>query len=251
MLGEWTASTTGGLGVYLLEQNSRLNTAGVFAAILLLSAIGIVGFLLVAGAEKLATPWRTRPTPRRLPFGGARARAPPPQLQRPSKEAAHEGPGRSRPSRSGRGARACRRDGGTRSPPRAASKLTTMRMVQEWPVADGFWIPWIVARDKGWYKAAGIDLQIIPPPTVADTVKFLGTGRADIGFTTILDVIFAKAQNAPIVVDRRLLAVEQLGPDRPPGREVHRREPEGQDGRHLQRRVDEGAAQHHARAPRT
>jgi ABC-type nitrate/sulfonate/bicarbonate transport system permease component len=72
VLGEWTASTTGGLGVYLLEQNSRLNTAGVFAAILLLSAIGIVGFLVVAGAEQLATPWRTRSTPRRLPFGRAR-----------------------------------------------------------------------------------------------------------------------------------------------------------------------------------
>ena len=81
----------------------------------------------------------------------------------------------------------------------AAQKLTTIRMVQEWPVADGFWIPWIVARDKGWYKAAGIDLQIIPPPTVADTVKFIGTGRADLGFTTILDVIFAKEQGAPIV----------------------------------------------------
>src|SRR5207253_10088498 len=78
VLGEWTASTTGGLGVYLLEQNSRLNTAGVFAAILLLSAIGIAGFLIVAGVEHLATPWRTRSTPRRLPFrlvpaqGGAR-----------------------------------------------------------------------------------------------------------------------------------------------------------------------------------
>jgi putative hydroxymethylpyrimidine transport system substrate-binding protein len=89
--------------------------------------------------------------------------------------------------------------GGTRSTASGStSKLTTIRMVQEWPVADGFWIPWIVARDKGWYKAAGIDLKIIPPPTVADTVKFLGTGSADIGFTTILDVIFAKAQNAPI-----------------------------------------------------
>jgi ABC-type nitrate/sulfonate/bicarbonate transport system permease component len=69
VLGEWTASTTGGLGVYLLEQNSRLNTAGVFAAILLLSAIGIAGFLLVAGGERLATPWRSRSTPRRLPLG--------------------------------------------------------------------------------------------------------------------------------------------------------------------------------------
>jgi ABC-type nitrate/sulfonate/bicarbonate transport system permease component len=68
VLGEWTASTTGGLGVYLLEQNSRLNTAGVFAAILLLSAIGIAGFLIVAGVEHLVTPWRTRSTPRHLPL---------------------------------------------------------------------------------------------------------------------------------------------------------------------------------------
>jgi NitT/TauT family transport system permease protein len=65
VLGEWVASITPGLGTYLLEQNSRLNTAGVYAAILLLSAIGIVGFLVVAGIERLATPWRTRATPRR------------------------------------------------------------------------------------------------------------------------------------------------------------------------------------------
>ncbi len=68
VLGEWTASTTGGLGSYLLEQSSRLNTAGTFAAILLLAGIGIAGFLVVAGAERLATPWRTRSTPRRLPL---------------------------------------------------------------------------------------------------------------------------------------------------------------------------------------
>jgi ABC-type nitrate/sulfonate/bicarbonate transport system permease component len=78
VLGEWTASTTGGLGVYLLEQSSRLNTAGTFGAILLLSAIGIAGFLIVAAAEQLATPWRTRSTPRRLPFrGSARSRSRP------------------------------------------------------------------------------------------------------------------------------------------------------------------------------
>ena len=84
VIGEWTASTTGGLGVYLLEQNSRLNTAGVFAAILLLSAIGIAGFLLVALAEQLSTPWRTRPTPRRLPFRRApraRGRAVPASIE--------------------------------------------------------------------------------------------------------------------------------------------------------------------------
>lgn len=87
----------------------------------------------------------------------------------------------------------------TSAPAASTAELTKIRMVQEWPVADGFWIPWIVARDKGWYEAAGIDLEIIPPPTVADTVKYIGTGRAEIAFTTILDVIFAKEQNAPIV----------------------------------------------------
>jgi len=184
VIGEWTASTTGGLGAYLLEQSSRLNTAGTFAAILLLSAIGIVAFLLVAGGEQLATPWRTRSTPRRLPRIGrrnkmkARLGALTVLVLALALVAAFGG----RPSAASSG----------------AAKLTKVRMVQEWPVADGFWIPWIVARDKGWYKAAGIDLQIIPPPTVADTVKFLGTGRADIGFTTILDVIFAKEQGAPI-----------------------------------------------------
>jgi len=77
--------------------------------------------------------------------------------------------------------------------------VTKVRMVQEWPVPDALWIPWVVAKDKGYYADAGIDLEIIPPPTVADTVKFLGTNEAEIGFTTILDVIFAKDQNAPVV----------------------------------------------------
>ena len=85
------------------------------------------------------------------------------------------------------------------SAPSHTQKLTTISMVQEWPVADAFWVPWVVAEQKGWYKQAGIDLKIIPPPTVADTIKFVGTGRADIGFTTILDVIFAKEQGAPVI----------------------------------------------------
>jgi ABC-type nitrate/sulfonate/bicarbonate transport system permease component len=81
LFGEWVATTTPGLGTYLLEQNSRLNTAGVFAAIFLLAVIGIGGFLIVAGVEKLATPWRTRSTPRRFPLRraarpGGRAAAP-------------------------------------------------------------------------------------------------------------------------------------------------------------------------------
>lgn len=77
--------------------------------------------------------------------------------------------------------------------------VTTVKMVQEWPVPDGFWIPWVVAKNKGYYKAAGIDLQILPPPNTAATAQYLGTGRADLAFDTSMDIVFGRAQNAPMV----------------------------------------------------
>jgi ABC-type nitrate/sulfonate/bicarbonate transport system permease component len=61
VIGEWTASTSGGLGAYLLQANSRLNTAGTFAAIGFLAALGLASFFLVVIAEFLLTPWRHSP----------------------------------------------------------------------------------------------------------------------------------------------------------------------------------------------
>jgi len=68
VLGEWTATLTPGLGNYLLTKNSQLDTAAVYGAVLLLSAIGVAGFLFVSAFERLATPWRTRTTARRWPI---------------------------------------------------------------------------------------------------------------------------------------------------------------------------------------
>jgi ABC-type nitrate/sulfonate/bicarbonate transport system permease component len=65
VIGEWTASITPGLGKDLLLKNSRLDTAGVYADVLLLTAIGLGGFLLMTILERLSTPWRTRGTARR------------------------------------------------------------------------------------------------------------------------------------------------------------------------------------------
>jgi ABC-type nitrate/sulfonate/bicarbonate transport system permease component len=65
VLGEWAATTEAGLGTYLQIQNSRVNVDAVYAAVLLLTAIGVTGFVLVLAAERLATPWRTRATARR------------------------------------------------------------------------------------------------------------------------------------------------------------------------------------------
>jgi len=80
-----------------------------------------------------------------------------------------------------------------------AADLTKITFVQEWPTPDGFWIPWILGSKKGFYAEEGIEIEIVVPPTVADTMKFLGTARADVAFTTVMDVIFARGEQAPVV----------------------------------------------------
>lgn len=65
VIGEWSASTSGGLGAYLLQANSRLNTAGTFSAIAFLALLGVLSFLLVLLLEYLVTPWRSSSTARR------------------------------------------------------------------------------------------------------------------------------------------------------------------------------------------
>ncbi len=62
VIGEWTASAKQGLGTYLLTANAQMNTAGVYATMLLLTAIGVGSFLIVLWLETIATPWRTRST---------------------------------------------------------------------------------------------------------------------------------------------------------------------------------------------
>ncbi|XOD69958.1 MAG: ABC transporter permease [Sodalis sp. (in: enterobacteria)] len=63
VIGEWTSSTSGGLGSYLLQANSRLNTAGTFAAIAFLALLGVLSFLILLALEFLMTPWRYNSMP--------------------------------------------------------------------------------------------------------------------------------------------------------------------------------------------
>lgn len=65
VIGEWTASANQGLGTYLISANASMDTAGVYGATLILTAIGITSFLLIVLLENLATPWRTRSVARR------------------------------------------------------------------------------------------------------------------------------------------------------------------------------------------
>jgi ABC-type nitrate/sulfonate/bicarbonate transport system permease component len=80
VIGEWTASSQQGLGTYLLSANSSFNIQLVFGVTILLTAIGIISFLLVMAVEAVATPWRNRSTAPRLslPPGPRRLRGPVP-----------------------------------------------------------------------------------------------------------------------------------------------------------------------------
>lgn len=72
VLGESTASTTGGLGVYLSIHQSRFDTPGVFAAVVVLAAVGLIAFLVIAAWELSITPWRrTSIAPRRRRYRAA------------------------------------------------------------------------------------------------------------------------------------------------------------------------------------
>jgi NitT/TauT family transport system substrate-binding protein len=71
-------------------------------------------------------------------------------------------------------------------------------MIQDWPTPWVGWIPWVVADSKGYFKDAGVEVDIKAPATVSDPVKFISTGRADVAFTTSLDVVLAAEQGAPV-----------------------------------------------------
>jgi len=68
IIGELVASTGSSLAGFQRTANSSLDTPAVWGTTLLMTAIGIGWFLLVVGLERLTTPWRSRPTRRRLPF---------------------------------------------------------------------------------------------------------------------------------------------------------------------------------------
>jgi ABC-type nitrate/sulfonate/bicarbonate transport system permease component len=62
VIGEWTASSRMGLGTFLLSANAQMNTVGVYAAMMLMTLIGVGSFVFLLVIEYFATPWRHRAT---------------------------------------------------------------------------------------------------------------------------------------------------------------------------------------------
>ena len=58
VIGEWTASSTKGLGTYLLTSKASLNTAAVYGDTLLLTVIGVGSFVIMLILGVIVTPWQ-------------------------------------------------------------------------------------------------------------------------------------------------------------------------------------------------
>jgi NitT/TauT family transport system substrate-binding protein len=71
--------------------------------------------------------------------------------------------------------------------------LSTVRVVFDWPGIDFEAVPLTVGNARGFYKKAGLNVQIVIPPSTSTTVKMLAVGKGDIGFDTTTDVVFGQA----------------------------------------------------------
>jgi ABC-type nitrate/sulfonate/bicarbonate transport system permease component len=76
IIGELVASQGQSLAGYQRAANGFLDTATVWGLTLVMTAIGIGFFLLVAGLERVATPWRTRSVARHWPWDRSRGPEP-------------------------------------------------------------------------------------------------------------------------------------------------------------------------------
>jgi ABC-type nitrate/sulfonate/bicarbonate transport system substrate-binding protein len=94
-------------------------------------------------------------------------------------------------------AAACGSSGGQQATG-SSSGPTTVRVIYDWPGIDFEAVPIVVGQKEGFYKKAGLDVQLILPPDNATTVKMLAVGKGDIGFDTTSDVAFARAAGIPV-----------------------------------------------------
>ena len=82
--------------------------------------------------------------------------------------------------------------------PRSATTIT-VRVAPEWRVPSALWIPMLVARARGYYRSAGIDVEIVLPSESASTTALLAAGAADLGFASTPELVYARRARRPVV----------------------------------------------------
>ena len=76
---------------------------------------------------------------------------------------------------------------------------TTITFAYDFPGPDFELTPVVVAKDLGYFKAAGLNVNVSFPPDTSSTTKLLATGSAQIGFLTTTDMGVAVNAGAPVL----------------------------------------------------
>jgi ABC-type nitrate/sulfonate/bicarbonate transport system substrate-binding protein len=108
------------------------------------------------------------------------------------------------------------------SPPAGhpAKSPTTLRVVFDWPGIDFEAVPLTVGNARGFYKKAGLNVQIVIPPSTSTTVKMLAANKGDIGFDTTTDVVFAQAAGIDVKSIANYSQDNDWGLVAPPGKKI-------------------------------
>jgi ABC-type nitrate/sulfonate/bicarbonate transport system substrate-binding protein len=88
---------------------------------------------------------------------------------------------------------------GGSSPTGATTALTKVTYAYDWIGPDMEIIPVLAAQKEGFFKAEGLNVSIVFPPTTASTSQFLALNKAQIGFITTADMADAVANKVPLL----------------------------------------------------
>ena len=84
-------------------------------------------------------------------------------------------------------------------PSAGAAPTTSVTFAYDFPGPDFELTPVVVAQDLGYFRAAGLKVNVVFPPDTSTTTKMLTTGEANIGFLTTTDMGVAVNAGAPVL----------------------------------------------------
>jgi len=89
--------------------------------------------------------------------------------------------------------------GGGGSAAKTADGLTAVKVAPDWIAADITWLPYTIGISNGFYKDAGLQVTLVPPPDNSSSIKLVASGQADIAETTLTDQMFAAKEGLPVI----------------------------------------------------
>ncbi|MBS0220394.1 MAG: ABC transporter substrate-binding protein [Proteobacteria bacterium] len=105
--------------------------------------------------------------------------------------------------------------------PAAAQALKEVKFSTEF-APHGFHAPFYLAREKGWFKDAGIDLKLIDGRGSSATINLIGANQVDIAFVNLAATIIAQSKGVPVVAVGSILRRNTQGLILKKGSNIHK-----------------------------